>query len=292
MMRSAATSTRMWTVTEQSRKAPAEPTAYAVEAFGGDPTLLTWLPGGQGTSWRAGGVVLKPAAPNERIDWLADVLGQVPDCDDFRVARPVASADGRWIVDGWTATGWLAGEHRRGRWEDGLQVSVAFHAALAGVRAEPPPGSGPWSIGSRVAWREQEPAADLPGAVTALLDELSPLWTQPWTGPAAQIIHGDMGNILYADDLPPAVIDMSPHFAPAPFADAILVADAVAWEDAPVDLATRFAATRPAGAQLLARAVVFRVVTIAHLCPDSAERVAAEIAGYRPVADVALAFAS
>lgn len=267
-----------------------QPEEEVVEAFGGDPAVLTWLPGGQGTSWRAGRIVLKPTEPWERIDWLAGVLAQVPDTDAFRVARPVSTHDGAWIVEGWSATGWVEGVHMPGRWEDGMRVSAAFHAALARVRAEPmPPSGGPWSIGARVAWGDQQPEPDLHPAVIAVLEEMAGLLTQPWSGPPAQIIHGDLGNILYAADLPPAVIDMSPHWAPAPFADAIIVADAVAWEDAPVELAGRFAAVRSAGAQLLARAVVFRVVTMANLMRDCPERVAAEIAGYRPVVDVALA---
>jgi prepilin-type processing-associated H-X9-DG protein len=135
-----------------------------------------------------------------------------------------------------------------------------------------------------VAWGDQPADPGLP-VVPALLEELEPLLSQPWPGPPPQIVHGDLGNILYADGLPPAVIDMSPHFAPAPFADAIIVADAVAWEGAPASIAERFAATRSAGRQLLARAVVFRVVTVAHLRRDDPERVAAEMAGYRPVVD-------
>lgn len=266
------------------------PTSRTVEAFGGDPALLTWLPGGQGTSWRAGDVVLKPTTSSERIDWLAGVLGQVSDTDDFRVARHVAAADGRWVVDGWSATGWLEGSHLPGRWEEGMKVSAAFHAALARVHAEPPQGDdGPWSTGARVAWNEQQAARDLQPDVVSLLDELAPLLNQSWTGPSAQIIHGDLGNILYAEGLAPAVIDMSPHFAPAPFADAIIVADALAWESAPRDLAVHFARTRTAGPQLLARAVVYRVVTVAHLRRSKPEWVAAEVAAYRPVADVAMA---
>jgi hypothetical protein len=50
----------------------------------------------------------------------------------------------------------------------------------------------------------------------------------------------------------------------------------------------RFAVSRQFGPQLLARAVVFRVLAVAHLCPDSLERIAAEIGAYRPLADIAL----
>lgn len=265
------------------------PATRIVEAFGGDPDLLTRLSGGQDLSWRAGGIVLKPADPDDSISWLAGVLDQVPDGDEFRIAGPVAATDGRWNVDGWSATRWLEGTHVRGRWDDAVKVSSALHAALGDVRAEPlPAGGDPWSVGTRVAWGDEQLAAPVLPEVAALFEELAPLLDQPWTGPPAQIIHGDLGgNILYADGLPPAVIDVSPHFAPAPFADAIIVADGVAWEDAPIGLAERFAATRAAGAQLLARAAVFRIATMVQLVDDP-ERVGVEIAAYRPVIDVAL----
>lgn len=265
------------------------PAMHIVEAFGGDPALLTRLPGGQGTSWRAGGIALKPTAPDERIGWLGAVLDQVPDTDDYRVARPVPAADRRWIVDGWSATAWLEGAHVPGRWKDALEMSAAFHVALAQVQAEPlPAGSDPWSIGMRVAWGELAAPSHNPD-VNALLAELSPLLKQPWRGSRPQIIHGDLGgNILYANGLPPAIIDVSPHHAPAPFADAIIVADGAAWENAPAELAARFATTRPAGPQLLARAAVFRVITMVELVDDP-KYVDTEIAAYRTVVDVAMA---
>ncbi|HVX47450.1 MAG TPA: hypothetical protein VHC49_26410 [Mycobacteriales bacterium] len=266
------------------------PPARVVHVFGGDPTALTTLAGGQGMSWRAGDVVLKPAAPHERIDWLAAVLAQVPDCADYRVARPVPSADGEWVVDGWSATEWRDGRHLPGRWEDALNLSAALHEALSRVGVEPlPERDDPWSVGMSVAWGDQE-APRRPDVVDALLDELSPLLNQDWNDPPPQIIHGDLGgNIVYADGQPPAVIDFSPHRAPAPFADAIIVADGTAWENAPTDLAASFAATRSDGAQLLARAVVYRVITVAQLVDDPG-RIAAEIAAYRPVAEIALSY--
>ncbi|MET9021433.1 hypothetical protein ABZV93_15730 [Actinopolymorpha sp. NPDC004070] len=266
------------------------PAAHIVEAFGGDAARLAKLAGGQGTSWRAGGIALKPTAPDEPIGWLGAVLNQPPDTDDYRVARPVATADRRWIVDGWSATTWVDGAHVAGRWEEALKVSAAFHAALARVEAPPRPAeSDPWSVGMRVAWGEL-PAPSHSRDVNALLTELSALLEQPWQGPPHQLIHGDLeGNIVYADGLPPAVIDFSPHRAPAPFADAIIVADATAWKGAPAELAADFAATRTAGPQLLARAAVYRVITMVELSADP-EAVASEIAGYRPVVDAAIAF--
>ena len=76
-----------------------------------------------------------------------------------------------------------------------------------------------------------------------------------------QAIHGDLtGNVLFADPLPPAVIDLAVYWRPAAYARAIVVADALAWEGAtPDDLA---AATSGEGfGQFLARALLFRMVT-------------------------------
>ena len=253
------------------------PPGEVVRAFGGDPESLRRLDGGQGTSWRAGDMVLKPAGPEDQHRWLAGVLAEIPDSAAFRLARPVASAAGEYVVQGWAATRWLPGHHVSGRWHEKLAVSAALHSALAAAPEPPFRGDDPWSIAARVAWGEPAP----PGVDIAL-----PV-CEPWTGAAPQLIHGDLaGNILFADNLPPAVIDMSPHWAPAPFADAVMVADAVAWSGASVHLAQWFADTVPGGRELLARAVIFRVVTIALLCPDDPARIAAEEAGYAPVSDI------
>ena len=88
------------------------------------------------------------------------------------------------------------------------------------------------------------------------------------------MIHGDLtGNVLFADPLPPAVIDLALYWRPAAYARAIVVADALAWEGAtPDDLA---AATSGDGfGQFLARALLARIVTDwladAHSAPATA----------------------
>jgi hypothetical protein len=264
------------------------PPVHVVRAFCGDPDQLTRLPSGQGTSWRAGSVILKPALPGEPIDWLAEACAAMPESRRYRFARWVRAIDGSWSVDGWLATRWLAGEHRKGGWRDRLAVAAAFHADLPRVPPEVLATldlrTDPWSTGVRVAWGRQKPPAALPKAVAAVLKELAPLLAEDWVGPAPQLIHGDLaGNLLLADDLPPAIIDMSPHLAPAPFSEAIIVADSVAWEGAPASFATWYVTTEPAGRQLLARAVVFRLVSSAVLWPEQPDRVATEVAGYQRV---------
>ena len=62
---------------------------------------------------------------------------------------------------------------------------------------------------------------------------------------------------MFHDQLPPAVIDVSPFWRPVEYADAIVVADALAWGDADDSLAEGLLQRQ--GDQLLLRAVLFRV---------------------------------
>lgn len=65
------------------------PPTQVIAAFGGDPERLTPLPGGQGTSWRAGPIVLKPAPAGEPIG----VAGRSLRGDAHLTAVPVRSLD-------------------------------------------------------------------------------------------------------------------------------------------------------------------------------------------------------
>ena len=113
---------------------------------------------------------------------------------------------------------------------------------------------------------------------TAELDEPRPLLARRRAVEvASQLVHGDLGgNVLFDDELPPAVIDLSPYWRPAPYADAIVVADAVAGEGAPDELVD--AHLRRHGEQLLLRAVLFRVA-VDHRELDAYRRVMALIEG-------------
>ena len=209
------------------------------------------LAGGQGEAFRAGRLVLKPAGEPAQAEWLAETLvGLDPDAG-LRVVRPVRSLTGRWVVDGWAAWRWLEGQHRPGRWEDVLDVSQRFHRAVAGVAWSPAMvASHRWARGDRVAWGEL--GAELPEVVRPLLDRRRPVDLP------CQLVHGDLGgNVLFHDSLPPAVIDVSPFWRPAGYADAIVVADAVAWHAAGDELVERL--LRRQDEQLLLRAVLFRV---------------------------------
>ena len=218
------------------------PPKAVLEAFetSAEPVLLD---GGTGRTWRAGHLVLKPLdrVPAE-IVWQADVLGRVRE-NGFRVTRPVPR-----IVDGWTAWEYVAGRHEPGRWLEIIAVGERFHAALAGVPrpdAIIDPGVEPWATGDRVAWGD-EPFEGLDDILAAL---------HPVTEPSG-LIHGDLtGNVLFDDELPPAIIDFTPYWRPLEFQSAVVVADALIWEGAPPELAD------VVDPQYLLRALIYRGVT-------------------------------
>jgi len=218
------------------------PPPHVLAAFGavGAPEPLA---GGTGSSWRAGSLVLKPLDCAEReIAWQATLLPSIKQ-DGFRIAAPLPN-----VVDGWTATPYLEGRHEQGRWRDVIAVGERFHAALAAL---PRPDAiidhrtNPWEIGDRVAWGERRY-----DGIDDLLDGLEPV------DAPSQLMHGDLtGNVLFHDELPPAIIDFASYWRPTEYATAIIASDAVLWEGAPEDLLDA------AHSQYLLRALIYRGVT-------------------------------
>ncbi len=218
------------------------PPVHVLAAFGvtGKPELLA---GGTGRSWRAGPLVLKPLdrAPHE-LAWQAELFSSIQQ-DGFRVARPRPE-----VVDGWTASEYVAGTHEDGRWREIIAVGARLHAALSHV-ARPDAiidrRTDPWAVGDRVAWGE---------AAWPDLDDVLAVF-EPVEAPS-RLIHGDLtGNVLFHDELSPAVIDFAPYWRPLEFASAIVVSDALCWHGASDELAD--AVDR----QYLLRATVYRAVT-------------------------------
>ena len=123
------------------------------------------LPGGEGTTWRAGEVVLKPAGDPRVARWTAEVyrsLSGTPRQDPgFRVPRPLGSAAGDWVAEDpvtgpWVAWQWLPGEPADWAgvspfWPRLIAASRAFHAALADRPAPRWLGQdgSPWTVGIR-----------------------------------------------------------------------------------------------------------------------------------------------
>ena len=173
------------------------------------------LPGGRGTAWRAGEVVLKPAGDPRVARWTADLyrdldpLGPVSDPDPmdpldlldpsagrwdpgFRVPRPLRAvagdgATGDWVArdslaGAWVAWQWLPGEPASWAgvspfWPRLIAASRAFHTALAGRPAPSWLGrdSSQWTVGDQVAWGERDPGSILAAAPGPLAAQLRSL---------------------------------------------------------------------------------------------------------------------
>ena len=229
-----------------------------LEAFGASELSAVPLAGGQGTSWRADGAVLKPADHRvPELEWLAAVYSHIRP-DGFRIARQLRAADGAVCVEGWSATEYVTGVHAARRWADVIAAGERFHAALAGLDrpAFLDTRHNAWSTGDRVAWGE------IPAARFAQVRHLGRLVAALRPVEArSQLIHGDLGgNVLFADTLPPAIIDFAPYWRPAAFATAIVIADALVWEgaDASAVAAVGHLDEFP---QYLLRALIYRAVT-------------------------------
>jgi uncharacterized protein (TIGR02569 family) len=212
------------------------------------------LDGGQGRTWRAGPIVLKPVDLPIESRWRASVLEALPEDRRVRIARPVRAASGDWLHGGWEASRHVAGGTDPTRWDDALDAGEAFHESLAAV---PAPSflddrDNWWTRADRASWDLEATAED------PLLDRLMRART-PVAG-AAQLVHGDLlGNVVYEPGLAPAVIDWAPYRRPTAWAAAVAVADALCWHGAPEALARREASAD--WPQLLLRALLFRMLT-------------------------------
>ncbi|MFA5188013.1 MAG: phosphotransferase [Patescibacteria group bacterium] len=194
----------------------------------GDPILLS---GGQGNSFLVDNVVLKPTKDVQEASWLAEINNSLIS-NEFRVPKPIRANDNSWVFEGWTANTFLSGEHIPGNYSGVIDVSKVFHKALIGI---PKPDffdqrNTVWSVADKIAWGEL-PLPDFALTNNPLLKIFKLLRKNELPN---QLIHGDMGigNVLFDKKLPPAVIDFSPYFRPADFAIAIMMIDALVFENA------------------------------------------------------------
>lgn len=158
-------------------------------------------------------------------------------------------------------------------WADILRVSRAFHGDLARLGVAKPAFTGRrlnrWREADLVTWDEKD-LASVPGVSDEMLAyseaPLSELWQMKRPLPegiASQLIHGDIsGNILFDDktDNLPGIIDMIFYWRPASYAEAIVVADGLAWHGQGRGLVELYG-TDELRIQLLARALCWRCVT-------------------------------
>ena len=236
-----------------------EPGVATRRAFGskGEPVPLD---GGEGLTFRVGDLVVKRVHDESEAAWTQQLMSQVRQ-EGFRIPEPVPAVDGLWVHEGWTASRFVEGLRRAAPdWAFIVDAGLCFADAVERVRI----GGGDvlarrthrWAIADRVAWGQEHvqltsPAAEVLTSISGMLG-----------GPSdeSHFVHGDLTGNVHLDGAGAAVIlDVSPYLRPRRWAAAIVTADAVLWHGADPQLARLFAST-PADADLLGRALIFRMV--------------------------------
>ncbi len=228
---------------------------YVQVAFGvRDEPVAVRLGGVRG--WRCGELLVRPVADAAVAAWAAGVLDGLS-ADGLRLAQPVRSSDGRWVVAGYSACRYLPGSPEP-RHDDAVAASLLLHEAMVGVR-RPRLLDELDDLATRAstaAWGEQRIALD-PDAGGDLFDRYAP-HRRP-VSPPNQVVHGELfGTLLFADGEPPAVLDLVPFWRPPQWAAAVVVVDALAWGGADAALVSRWSHLE-AWDQMLLRALLFRL---------------------------------
>jgi len=213
--------------------------AHVIDAFQGEEGIPEPAGHAWDNGWRVGSVAYSRSG-GVATGWSAK-LRTTLQVDGVRIARPVRSTDGRFVVAGWKASQWIQGDLAR-RVDETVGVALRLADALAGQPTPPEPeGEDPFVLADRRAWEETAPEyRDIDGPV--------------------QVGHADLlACTVYHGTQAPAVTDLVPFAAPRPhgYTAALVIVDGLiagAVDDAIVD---RFRHL-PDIDQLLLRAVAYR----------------------------------
>jgi uncharacterized protein (TIGR02569 family) len=178
-------------------------------------------------AWHCGDVLIRPVPDNPVAAWSASVLDGLH-VEGLRLARPVRSSDGRWVVAGWAACRFVPGTLEP-RYDAVLEAATRLHAATAGVprprllddRDDLLTRSAAGAFGERRLILE-------PAAGGELYAQLAAYRTPVRL--ASQVVHPELfGAVLFDDDDTPALIELVPCWRPKEWAAAVVVVDALAW---------------------------------------------------------------
>jgi uncharacterized protein (TIGR02569 family) len=214
-------------------------------------------------------------ADHPRAAWSAKVR-ETLFVDGVRLARPVRSTDGRYVVAGWRADTYVAGTPEP-RHDEVVSAAVRLHEATAKLerpRFLTQPPVAPWAdvdvfiAADRAAWEERplhslpQGARVSPGSADGqrsveLINQLA-LLRRPTKSPN-QLVHGDLyGTVLFAGTAAPGITDITPYWRPASWAAGVVVVDALSWGEADDGLIERWSPL-PEWPQMLLRALMFRL---------------------------------
>ncbi|MBN9744956.1 TIGR02569 family protein [Amycolatopsis sp. A1MSW2902] len=232
------------------------PSERVCNAFGSDADAITLLPDSE--TWHAGDVVFKRVTDRSQALWTARALDFAED-PGLRIAKPVRSRDGRWIVGDWSAWRYLPGtaEHRC---DEAVLAAVRLHRTTADL---PRPDflsarDDIDAVADRIAWEELDrPLSEEKGG--RWFEILAPA-RRPIKLPH-QVAHGELlAGLLFDGDEAPGVVDFVPYYRPGEWGAAIAAVDSLIWGGATGALLERWAHL-PEWPQLLLRAILFRLAS-------------------------------
>lgn len=207
-------------------------------------------------AWHCGDVLVRPVPDNAVAAWSAGLLDGL-EIDGLRLARPVRSSDGRWVVAGWAACRFVSGTLEP-RYDAVVEVSMRLHAALASVdrprlldgRDDLLTRSAAAAFGERRLALDPATGGDLYGQLAG--------YRVPVRTPS-QVVHPELfGAVLFDDAGSPALIELVPCWRPKEWAAAVVVVDALAWGGADEGLMHRWSHQQD-WPQMLLRAVLHRL---------------------------------
>ncbi len=189
-------------------------------------------------AWHCGDILIRPVPDNVVAAWSAGVLDGL-EVEGLRLARPVRSSDGRWVVAGWAASRFVAGTLEP-RYDAVIDTAMRLHAATAAVqrprllddRDDLLSRSAAGAFGERRLTLDPSAGGLL---YTKLVNYRTPVRLAP------QVVHAELfGAVLFDADGVPALIDLVPSWRPKEWAAAVVVVDAIAWGGAEEDMVQRW----------------------------------------------------
>lgn len=244
------------------------------------------LPGGQNESIRAGHLVIKPVHEERKYLWLAECLNQI-DFGDLRVAIPVKSKQGNFVEDSVGATKYYQAEFLTDRIEAKLDICRRLNIKISTIKKPPDFDSweSPWTKAQNIAWLNvKNHDINIPREIKELIALRTEI-TLPY-----QMVHVDLaGNILFDAEGNPVVIDFTPGFYPREYAEALLLADSIAWYGASMGNLNLINLRDDWKRQLVLRAIIFRLSVPLYLDTNNhGENYKRNFSGYKPIIEMVM----
>lgn len=227
------------------------------------------LSGGQNESVKVGRISIKPIHEIEKYIWISKLMGKLIS-KKILMSRPVKSKNGKWIEHGYGATEYIDGNFYEGRIEEKLKACNYLNDLLKNVKypEQSYTWSSPWISASKVSWESEKIPTNSIKIAKELISSLQSKLQRIHL--ASQVIHTDLaGNILFNDAGTPVIIDFSPDYKPAIYAQVLLIIDSVAWHNENLSIIDQISCDETLKNQLILRAIIFRLCVPLYFDPTN-----------------------